>query len=278
MVSDTAVLDGIAAHTVAGMGAGSSQSTDPSTSNSVNCPTESTSLISSRSCSPVSTNLGGTEDSEGDAVTCPTCGGTGKIHRRESQQLIALIPYKDKRLKPRRGPILYIVITVVVCLIAAGLLTFFLLPRSVTMQVQHPSIVTHSDYFDNSMTILVNFTLKLTNNNYLQAHLMDLSVQVMQSSLLVGEFHLNQTSVDMQTTQTVPCSTELTFHGKHANDIRDLCKGDYRDHKLTVIFQTVATYQYLSDTEGISHFTYFELYCSSPTTIIPTNKTSTLYV
>lgn len=252
-----------------GMGLGSSQRT--STAPSVS--TESTSLISSQSCSPVSTNFGGTDDSEGDMVTCPTCGGAGKIRRRDSQQLIALIPYQDKRLKPRRRPIFYIVITVVVCLIAAGLLTFFLLPRSVAMQVEHPSIVTHSDFFHNSLTILVNFTLKLTNNNYLKAQLYDLSVQVMQASLCVGQFVLNKTTVDMLTTQAVHCSTQLTFRGQHASDVRDLCKGDYRNHKLTVIFQTAATYKYLSDTEGISHYSYFQLYCTSPTTIVPTNKT-----
>lgn len=252
------------------MGTASSQSADNPTS--VNGPTESTSLINARSCSPVSTNGGGEEDNENDTVVCPTCRGTGSVRRRDSKQLIALIPYKDKRLKKRRAPILYVVITLVVCLVTAGLLTFFLLPRSVTMNVEEPSIVTHTsgNFADNSMTATVNFTLVLTNNNYVRAHLTDLTVQVMQSSVCVGNFHLNHTAIDMITTRTLPCSITLRFRNKHATDMLTLCQGDYRHHGMTVIFQSVAAYQYLSDTEGISHSSNFELFCFSPTGMMPT--------
>ncbi|XP_061521623.1 LOW QUALITY PROTEIN: transmembrane protein 106B-like [Phycodurus eques] len=38
----------------------------------------------------------------GDSVTCPTCQGTGRIPRGQENQLGALIPYSDQRLRPRR--------------------------------------------------------------------------------------------------------------------------------------------------------------------------------
>nr|AAH53198.1 Zgc:64013 protein [Danio rerio] len=37
-----------------------------------------------------------------DSITCPTCQGTGRIPRNQENQLVALIPYSDQRLKPRR--------------------------------------------------------------------------------------------------------------------------------------------------------------------------------
>jgi hypothetical protein len=33
---------------------------------------------------------------------CPTCRGTGRLPRGQNEELVALIPYSDKRLKPRR--------------------------------------------------------------------------------------------------------------------------------------------------------------------------------
>ncbi|KAG7282960.1 hypothetical protein CRUP_028477 [Coryphaenoides rupestris] len=37
-----------------------------------------------------------------DSVTCPTCQGTGRIPRGQENQLVALIPYSDQRLRPSR--------------------------------------------------------------------------------------------------------------------------------------------------------------------------------
>ena len=33
---------------------------------------------------------------------CPTCKGSGKVDREQENQLIALIPLSDRRLKPKR--------------------------------------------------------------------------------------------------------------------------------------------------------------------------------
>lgn len=35
-------------------------------------------------------------------AVCPTCHGTGRIPKGQEDELVALIPYNDKRLKPRR--------------------------------------------------------------------------------------------------------------------------------------------------------------------------------
>ncbi|XP_043995062.1 transmembrane protein 106B-like isoform X3 [Gambusia affinis] len=65
-----------------------------------------------------------------DGVTCPTCQGTGRIPRDKENQLVALIPYSDQRLRPRRTK-LYVSASVVLCLLLSSLAVFFLFPRSI---------------------------------------------------------------------------------------------------------------------------------------------------
>ncbi|PWA20641.1 hypothetical protein CCH79_00011456 [Gambusia affinis] len=65
-----------------------------------------------------------------DSVTCPTCQGTGRIPRGQENQLVALIPYSDQRLRPSRTK-LYVTISVALCLLLSCLAVFFLFPRSI---------------------------------------------------------------------------------------------------------------------------------------------------
>ncbi|MEQ2240476.1 hypothetical protein ILYODFUR_015367, partial [Ilyodon furcidens] len=37
-----------------------------------------------------------------DSITCPTCQGTGRIPSEQVNELVALIPYSDQRLRPQR--------------------------------------------------------------------------------------------------------------------------------------------------------------------------------
>ena len=60
--------------------------------------------------------------------TCPTCKGTGRIAKEQEEELVALIPYNDQRLRPSRTK-LYVIIAVIVCLVASGSTLFFILPR-----------------------------------------------------------------------------------------------------------------------------------------------------
>ncbi len=68
-----------------------------------------------------------------DSVTCPTCQGTGRIPRGQENQLVALIPYSDQRLRPRRTK-LYVMASVLACLLLSGLAVFFLFPRTIDVK------------------------------------------------------------------------------------------------------------------------------------------------
>nr|XP_046183530.1 transmembrane protein 106B-like [Oncorhynchus gorbuscha] len=101
-----------------------------------------------------------------DSVTCPSCQGTGRIPRGQENQLVALIPYSDQRLRPRRTK-LYVMASVAVCLLLSSLAVFFLFPR--TIDVSYGGVKSVFVTYDEDKRIVylnVTNTLNITNNNY----------------------------------------------------------------------------------------------------------------
>ncbi|EAW93640.1 transmembrane protein 106B, isoform CRA_c [Homo sapiens] len=95
-----------------------------------------------------------------DSVTCPTCQGTGRIPRGQENQLVALIPYSDQRLRPRRTK-LYVMASVFVCLLLSGLAVFFLFPRSI--DVKYIGVKSaYVSYDVQKRTIYLNITIDYT--------------------------------------------------------------------------------------------------------------------
>ncbi|KFP97155.1 Transmembrane protein 106A, partial [Leptosomus discolor] len=123
-------------------------------------------------------------------VTCPTCQGTGRIPRGQEEQLVALIPYDDQRLKPRRTQVLklYVCLAVTICLLTTSLSIFFLFPRSITVQ---PAGLNASSIGFNATTtsIYLNMTnvLNITNNNFYVVTVVQLDIEVLHQSLVVGK-------------------------------------------------------------------------------------------
>uniref|UniRef100_A0A4X2M2C6 Transmembrane protein 106A n=1 Tax=Vombatus ursinus TaxID=29139 RepID=A0A4X2M2C6_VOMUR len=100
-------------------------------------------------------------------VTCPTCQGTGEIPSELEKQLVALIPYGDQRLKPRRTK-LYVSLAVFTCLLMSALIFFILFPRSIVVQ---PAGLSSSmvAFIDNvillNVTIFYAVTSKIADEN-----------------------------------------------------------------------------------------------------------------
>uniref|UniRef100_A0A8C3GFH3 Transmembrane protein 106A n=1 Tax=Cairina moschata TaxID=8855 RepID=A0A8C3GFH3_CAIMO len=120
-------------------------------------------------------------------VNCPTCQGTGRIPREQEEQLVALIPYGDQRLKPRRTK-LYVCLAVTICLLMTSLSIFFLFPRSIT--VLPAGLNASSISFDvNTTSIYLNMTnmLNITNSNFYLVTAVQLHVEVLHQSLVVGK-------------------------------------------------------------------------------------------
>ncbi|XP_051016241.1 transmembrane protein 106C-like [Acomys russatus] len=65
-----------------------------------------------------------------NSITCHTCQGAGYIPAEQVNELVALIPHSDQRLRPQRTK-QYVLLSVLLCLLASGLGFFFLFPHSV---------------------------------------------------------------------------------------------------------------------------------------------------
>ena len=86
---------------------------------------------------PMNSSRTKTPDADGYSIEektsgkiCPSCQGTGRISKDDEENLVALIPYDDERLKPSRTKY-YVIFAVAVCLVAFGLALFFFWPRTV---------------------------------------------------------------------------------------------------------------------------------------------------
>ncbi|XP_043995061.1 transmembrane protein 106B-like isoform X2 [Gambusia affinis] len=113
-----------------------------------------------------------------DGVTCPTCQGTGRIPRDKENQLVALIPYSDQRLRPRRTK-LYVSASVVLCLLLSSLAVFFLFPRSIDVSsVGVKSVYVSYDLDRHIVYLNITNTLNITNNNYYSVEVANITAQI----------------------------------------------------------------------------------------------------
>ncbi|XP_063277048.1 transmembrane protein 106C isoform X3 [Prinia subflava] len=113
-----------------------------------------------------------------ESVTCPTCQGTGCIPTEQVNELVALIPYSDQRLRPQRTK-LYVLLSVLLCLLLSGLGIFFLFPHSVLVDDDGIKVV--QVWFDrkNSAVLLaITATLRIRNSNFYSVAVSSLSSQV----------------------------------------------------------------------------------------------------
>ncbi|KAH1174119.1 hypothetical protein KIL84_002263 [Mauremys mutica] len=120
-------------------------------------------------------------------INCPTCQGTGRIPREQEKQLVALIPYGDQRLKPRRTK-LYVSLAVTICLLMSSLIIFFLFPRSIAVQ---PAGLNASSIAFNSTVPSINLNmtnvLNVTNNNFYPVTVTQLDIEVLHLSVVIGK-------------------------------------------------------------------------------------------
>uniref|UniRef100_A0A3B5JUS2 Transmembrane protein 106A n=1 Tax=Takifugu rubripes TaxID=31033 RepID=A0A3B5JUS2_TAKRU len=117
--------------------------------------------------------------------TCPTCRGTGRIPRDHEDQLVAVIPCNDVRLKPRRTK-LYVLISMALCLLVCCLVLFFLFPRSITLTPV--SVLSVMVYFrPDSVDLQVTNLINITNENFVPVNIVDFSIQGVISKAVIGK-------------------------------------------------------------------------------------------
>ncbi|XP_070582494.1 transmembrane protein 106B isoform X3 [Erythrolamprus reginae] len=234
-----------------------------------------------------------------DSVTCPTCQGTGRIPREisassayhvacftgfitaaigcrndrmldyipgQENQLVALIPYSDQRLRPRRTK-LYVTASVIGCLLLSGLAVFFLFPRSVDVQYAGVKSV-YVDYEAQRRIIYLNITntLNITNNNYYSVEVDNITAQVQFAKTVIGKARLNNNThigpLDMkQIDYMVP--TVIQDEMSYMYDFCTLIS--IKVHNIVVMMQVTVTTSYFGHSEQISQERYQYVDCGGNT-------------
>ncbi|KTF78772.1 hypothetical protein cypCar_00028248 [Cyprinus carpio] len=178
-----------------------------------------------------------------DSITCPTCQGTGRIPRDQENQLVALIPYSDQRLKPRR--------------------------TQVNFKIRFKSAL-DTIYFmaDCFLALLQDInTLNITNNNYYPVRVANITAQVQFYKTVIGKSVISNvtsiTPLDMrQVDYTVP-----TIIANEMNYIFDYCTmPSIKVHNIVVMMQTTVTVMYFGHAEQVSQEKYLYVDCGSNTT------------
>ncbi|XP_028297970.1 transmembrane protein 106Ba [Gouania willdenowi] len=202
-----------------------------------------------------------------DSVTCPTCQGTGRIPRGQENQLVALIPYSDQRLRPSRT-VLYVSISVAVCLLLCALVVFFLFPRSI--DVSYVGVKSaYVSYDQNRQIVYLNITssLNITNNNFYAVSVTNVTGQVQFSKTMIGKSKLTNSTIILPLDQRqidymVPTSLaeEMTY-------MFDYCTlPTIKVHKIVVMMQATVTASYFGHTEQVSTEMYQYVDCGGNTT------------
>lgn len=245
-----------------------------STENNYNSTERRETPSSRRSIPSFGSDSGYTELLSG-SVPCPTCRGLGNVPKEQEGQLIALIPMKDKRLRPSRTH-LWVGLAVLLCLLAAGLLVFFMFPRSVMLQSTKPYLEPVGAVVINVTAQYVNFRIinymNVSNQNYFPIEVKSIEMTVQYDTMVLVPSVKNTTLLE------VPLRSEKLYYVQ-ANITLDKdnqmgymassCKNEIRwAHEMVMQFQFTCNYSYLGHTEQatLSTFQFVSCYSKNITT------------
>ncbi|XP_064613966.1 transmembrane protein 106B-like [Liolophura sinensis] len=215
-------------------------------------------------------NSSGYEEFFRGSVPCPSCRGLGRIRKEDERGLVAIIPMKDERLKPRRT-YLYVLIAVIVSILVAGLILFFMFPRSVVALSKQPYL--EPNYLHINVTMgIVNFTVtnryNFSNSNYFPVTITGIQSSVMYDmKVLTTGKNNTQLRIPMRSTKEQTVNLDILLQGDEAY-LATYC-ADHRKwvHDLFMQFELTANYSYLGRTEQTTLTTYQHVSCGNSTSV-----------
>ncbi|KAJ1136129.1 hypothetical protein NDU88_002547 [Pleurodeles waltl] len=198
-------------------------------------------------------------------ATCFTCQGTGRIPRDQERDLVALIPYSDQRLKPRRTK-LYVSVTVVACVLAFSLVIFFLFPRSIELvsggvNSSSVSISTVQPSVNLETTHIVN----VTNQNYYGLSITQLDVEVILVTVVIGKVSIKHITHILPLSRTqIFLTVESTI--KDENTFKICTWPKIKVHNLLLHIQMTVTCSLMGHSEQLFFEDYQYVDCRSNST------------
>ncbi|NWV07244.1 T106C protein, partial [Ptilonorhynchus violaceus] len=202
-----------------------------------------------------------------DSITCPTCQGTGRIPTEQVNELVALIPYSDQRLRPQRTK-LYVLLSVLLCLLVSGLVVFFLFPHSVLVDDDGIKVV--RVWFDhkNSVVLLaITATLRIRNSNFYSVTVTSLTSQVQYMNTVVGTQQVTNVSSILPLRDKLVNFTVKAELGGSFSYVYFFCTlPKVKVHNILISMRTSVKLSYIGHTTQSSLETSHYLDCSSNST------------
>ncbi|XP_072847191.1 transmembrane protein 106C isoform X3 [Pogona vitticeps] len=199
-----------------------------------------------------------------DSITCPSCQGTGCIPTDHVNELVALIPYHDQRLKPQRTK-LYVLVSVLLCLLVSGLVVFFLFPHSVLVDDNGIKVVTV--WFDekNSLVVLaITATLRIKNSNFYSVAVTSLASQVQYMNTVVGTQQINNvTHIQPLSDQLVNFTVKAEMGGPFSYVYFFCTLPKIRVHNIVIFMRTSVKISYIGHITQSSLETYHYVDCGA---------------
>ena len=200
-------------------------------------------------------------------LVCPSCKGTGRLPKGMEQELVALIPYKDNRLKPR--PV-WPYITVAVGLLAftlftGGALLFFMYPRQVAASTFDAVATSSNDSFvvtSRLMNMSLNASVYVNNSNFFSISVLNLNITVFHYNIIVGTYREHPFSVGSFEHKLVDIVFNLTFKGTDMIKVRNNCYGQDYTHMVILTFLVSSSYSYLSHVSATTDTDWMYISCN----------------
>ncbi|KAL1020773.1 hypothetical protein UPYG_G00004490 [Umbra pygmaea] len=203
-----------------------------------------------------------------DSITCATCQGTGHIPSEQVNELVALIPYSDQRLRPQRTK-LYVVLSAVLCLLASSLVVFFLFPRPVVVVDDGIRSVT-VQYDQVNTKVLMNLTssLNFSNSNLFTVTVNTLSCQVLYMKTVIGTKQLdNVITIQPLSQRQVNFTVSIEIGGSAAYVYAFCTMSSIKVHNIVVFMQTSVKTSYMVRTGQNTLEAYRYIDCGSNSTV-----------
>ncbi|NXL91649.1 T106C protein, partial [Alectura lathami] len=202
-----------------------------------------------------------------DSITCPTCQGTGCIPTEQVNELVALIPYSDQRLRPQRTK-LYVLLSVLLCLLISGLVAFFLFPRSVLVDDGGVKVVQVSFDRKNSVVILaITATLRIRNSNFYSMTVTSLTSQVQYMNTVVGSQQItNISSIQPLSDKLVNFTVKAEIGGAFSYVYFFCTFPKVKVHNIVMFMRTSVKLSYMGHTTQSVVEAYHYVDCSTNST------------
>lgn len=203
-----------------------------------------------------------------DSITCPSCQGTGSIPTEQVNELVALIPYSDQRLRPQRTK-LYVILSVLFCLLICGLVLFFLFPRSIIVEDGGIKMVKVWFHKENEVvTMAMTSAMSIKNSNFYGISLSNLISQVQYINTVIGtELMTNVTVIPPLSEKVVNVTVQLELGGTLSYFYNFCTLTTVKVHNIVVFMRTSLTFSYIGHVSQSSLETYQYIDCGANSTI-----------